>query len=189
MSRHFPRVFAAAPLLLALACASGPTPAAPPACDQLCLDGVAVAGLRLTLKQVFNATVQGGPAGAQDERYTCPLGGTAHVFGTATANAIQGATEVDLTYELEGCVLFDRDTEPKQNYRLASTGTVHQKGTLAVQPTATTAIGIQSEAVSIAGTVYDPPVPYDQQGCALVGSQNGNRLTGTVCGRDFATDL
>src|SRR5687768_12171688 len=101
------------PLAVLVSCTSGPEPGPPPPCDQLCLDGIAVAGMRLTLKQIFNQTLQGKPVGPQDFRYACPLGGTAHVFGTVASNAVQGATEVDLTYELEGCVLLDRDTEPK----------------------------------------------------------------------------
>ncbi len=120
---------------------------------------------------------QGGPVGPQDAKYTCPLGGTAHVFGTATSNAVQGATEVDLPYELEACVLLDRDTDPKNNYRLATTGTIRQVGTLAVQPTATTALGMRSDAVTITGTVYDPPVPYAEGLPAALqpGRQQGHR--------------
>ena len=178
-------------LLIAIvtACSSGPTPAPPPPCDQLCLDGIAVLGMRLTLKQIYNQTLQGKPVGAQDARYVCPLGGTAHVFGTATSNAIQGATEVDLTYVLEGCVLIDRDNDPKGNYHLTTTGTIKQVGTLAVQPTATTSLGMQSDAVTITGTVYDPPVPYEQKACPLRTAQDGSKVTGTLCGRDFSTAL
>jgi hypothetical protein len=176
-------------LAVVTACTSGPTPDPPPPCDQLCLDGIAVAGMRLTLKQIFNQTLQGKPVGAQDAHYDCPLGGTAHVFGTASSNAIQGATDVNLTYELDGCVLIDRDTDPKGNYHLTTTGQVKQVGTLAVQPTATTSIGTQSEAITVTGTVYDPPVPYEQKACKLLTTQDGNKLTGTICGRDFATTL
>jgi hypothetical protein len=178
-----------ATLVSLVCCTSEPTPEPPPPCDQLCLDGIAVAGMRLTLKQIFNQTVQGKPVGPQDFRYACPLGGTAHVFGTAVANAIQGATEVNLTYELEGCVLLDRDTEPKENYHLASTGKVTQVGTIAVQPTATTSLGMQSEAITVTGTVYDPPVPYELKACKLLTVQDGSKVTGTVCGRDFSTFL
>jgi len=176
-------------LLGVLACSSGPTPAPPPPCDQLCLDGVAMLGMRLTLKQIFNQTLQGGPVGPQDAHYVCPLGGTARVFGTATSNAVQGSTEIDLTYELDACVLLDRDTNPKGNYHLATSGTIKQVGTLAVQPTSTTALGMQSEALTITGTVYDPPVPYEQKACKLVSNQDGSKLTGTLCGRDFSTLL
>jgi hypothetical protein len=176
-------------IVLFAACSSGPTPAPPPPCDQLCLDGIAVLGMRLTLKQIFNQTLQGKPVGAQDARYACPLGGTAHVFGTATANAVQGATQVDLTYELEACVLINRDTDPKGNYHLTTTGTIKQLGTLAVQPTATTSLGVQSDAITIVGTVYDPPLPYEQKACKLLTQQDGNKVTGTLCGRDFSTTL
>lgn len=174
---------------LLLACTSGPTPSPPPQCDQLCLDGVAVLGMRLTLKQIFNQTLQGKPVGVQDKRYTCPLGGTARVVGTATSNAIQGATEVTLVYELDGCVLIARDTDPKSNYHLSTSGTVTQIGTIAVQPTATTSLGMKSDALTITGTVYDPPVPYEVTTCPLVSLQDGNTVTGTICGRDFSTTL
>jgi hypothetical protein len=178
-------------LLLAFvaACTEGPTPEPPPPCDQLCLDGIAVAGMRLTLKQIFNTTLQGKPVGPQDATYACPLGGTAHVFGTAASNAVQGSTEVNLTYVLDACVLLERDTEPRENYRLATTGTIKQIGTLAVQPTATTSLGLQSEALTIQGTVYDPPVPYEAKACKLLTVQDGSKVTGTVCGRDFTTVL
>lgn len=178
-----------APALGLLSCGSGPTPSPPPPCDQLCLDGIAVLGMRLTLKQIFNQTLQGGKVGKQDAKYVCPLGGTAHVFGTATSNPIQGATQVDLTYELDGCVLIGRDTDPKSNYHLTTSGTLKQLGTLAVQPTATTSLGLQSDAITITGTVHDPPVPYEQKACKLVTLQDGNKVTGTVCGRDFSTTL
>ena len=176
-------------LVIGGGCTSGPTPDPPPPCDQLCLDGIGVAALRTTLKQVFNATLQGAPVGNQDAKYTCPLGGSAHVFGTAKSNAIQGATEVDLTYELAGCVLLNQDTDPKQVYNVTSTGTVHQVGTFAVQPTATTSVGLSSDAVTITGTVYDPPDPYDAQTCKLQVVQDGNHIAGLVCDRSFASDL
>lgn len=176
-------------VLFLAACGSGPTPAPPPACDQLCLDGIGVAALRTTMKQIFNATLQGAAVGNQDAMYTCPLGGTAHVFGTAQSNAIQGATEVNLTYELNACVLLNQDTDPKQVYNVTSSGTVHQVGTFAVQPTATTSVGMESDSVTITGTVYDPPDPYDVESCKLTVAQDGNHLSGTVCDRTFAADL
>jgi len=125
----------------------------------------------------------------QDARYVCPLGGTAHVFGTASSNPVQGATEVSLTYELDACVLLARDTDPKGNYHLATTGTVKQVGTISVQPTATTSLGMHSDAITITGTVYDPPVPYEQKACKLAILQDGNKVSGTLCGRDFSTTL
>lgn len=176
-------------LLFLVACSSGPTPSPPPPCDQLCLDGIAVAGLRTTLKQVFNATLQGAAVGPQDAMYTCPLGGSAHVFGTAQSNAIQGATEVDLTYELNACVLLNQDTDPKQVYNVTSSGTIHQIGTFAAQPTATTSVGMTSDSVTITGTVYDPPDPYNATACKLAAAQDGNHIAGTVCDRMFASDL
>jgi hypothetical protein len=175
--------------LVASACTSGPTPEPPPPCDQICHDRIALRGVRETMKQIFNYTFQGKPVGMHDYSFPCPLGGKARIFGIATSNAVQGATEVDLTYELDGCVLLERDDKPEENYELKTTGTVRQKGILAVQPTATTALSIQSESVTVTGTVYDPPVPYEIAICPLALGQDGNKLTGKVCGRNVTIDL
>ncbi|MGH7283503.1 MAG: hypothetical protein ACRELY_18410, partial [Polyangiaceae bacterium] len=106
----------------------GPTPSSPP-CDQSCQDGVALRAFRETLKQVFNGALQGGPVGNQDVTYACaPLGGTAHVTGTATSNADVGTTSVNLTYVLDHCHYVAVDTDPNQNYDMTSTGTVTEVG-------------------------------------------------------------
>lgn len=183
-----------ATVALLLACGAcgaetGPEPDAPPPCDDKCRDAIAMRGMRETMKLVFNLTFQGKPVGMHDFSFPCPLGGKARIFGTATSNAIQGSTEVDLTYELEGCKLMQRDTDVAENYDLTVTGTVRQVGTLAVQPTATTALGITSEAMKVEGSVYDPPVPFVEPACAVRFVQNGSRLTGTLCGRLVTVDL
>ena len=38
-----------------------------------------------------------------------------------------------------------------------------------------------------AGTVHDPPLAYDAE-CPVELGQNGNLLTGKICGRDARTD-
>lgn len=126
------------------------------------------------MKLVFNLTFQGKDVGAHDFMVPCPLGGKARIFGTATSNATQGSTEINLTYELDGCTLLQRDEEPKENYRLVVGGTVRQTEILAVQPSATTALAISSGALTVNGTVYEPPVGFDAQACPLTLSQNGN---------------
>jgi hypothetical protein len=141
------------------------------------------------MKLVFNLTLQGKPVGAHDYLVPCPLGGQARIFGTAMSNATQGSTDVKLTYVLDGCTVLERDDEANENYRMVVSGTVQQEGVIAVQPSATTALSIKSDDVSLVGTVYDPPVPYEERGCAVVLSQDGSRLTGTLCGRDTTTDL
>ncbi len=176
-------------LLVACGADAGPTPDGPPPCDDKCRDGVAMRGMRETMKLVFNLTFQGKPVGAHDFGYPCPLGGKARIYGTATSNAIQGATEVDLTYVLEGCKLMQRDKDAGENYDLSVTGTVRQTGILAVQPTATTALGITGNAIKIEGTVYDPPIPLSEPACDLRFAQDGSRLTGTLCGRLVTIDL
>lgn len=179
----------AIPALTACASDVAAEPPPPPPCDQLCKDGIALRGMREIMKLVFNLTLQGKPVGAHDYTVPCPLGGAARVFGTATSNAVQGSTEVDLTYVIDGCTLLERDDDVKENYRLTVTGTLVQKGTLAVQPTSTTALGIKSDSVTVAGTIYDPPEPYEATACKAQLAQIGSKLTGLWCGRETTVDL
>ncbi|WP_205633879.1 hypothetical protein [Labilithrix luteola] len=185
-------MLAAAALLISLlgACgdSAGPSPPPPPPCDQACRDGSAIRAMRLTMKLAYNLTLQGEPVGAHDQTVSCPLGGSARIFGVATSNADQGTTDVDLTYVFDGCVTLEKDDTPKDNYRLALTGTVVQQGKLAVQPSATTALSIKSDAFSFAGTIYEPPADY-QESCPFLLMQDANRVVGTLCGRDASTTL
>jgi len=175
--------------LVAAACGSAATaPPKPPPCDEKCKDGVAIKALRETTKLAFNLTLQGKPVGTHDLTTPCPLGGAARVFGTATSNAVQGATEVKLTYVLTDCKYLFEDDDAEDNYSMTLTGTITQEGILAVQPTATSAIIMRSERMKMSGTVYDPPLEYAAE-CPVELGQNGNKLTGTICGRDAHTDL
>ena len=168
---------------------AGKTPTTPP-CDQTCRDQIGVSGTRQVLKLIYNLGLQGKPVGAQDASAPCPLGGSAQVSGTASSNAVQGSTVVQLTYVLDACVYTSVDpTTPAQNYSLTVTGTFTESGTLAVQPSSTTALGITGAGVSITGTVDDPPLMYDDESCALELQQNGNDLSGTVCGRPVGVSL
>ena len=175
-------------LLLLLGC-SGPDPEPSPPCEQKCQDGNALRALRETLKLAFNLTLQGNDVGAQDETTACPMGGAARVFGQATANAIQGAIEVDLTYQLMQCAYLQRDEDPPENYDMTLNGTVLQKGTIAVQPSVTTALNMSSEAMSFSGNVYDPPIEYQEDACSVVMGQNGNRVSGTICEREAGVNF
>ena len=187
-----------APVLLCLALGAAPTvagcgadvtpPPAPPPCEEECKDEIAIRALRETTKLAFNLTFQGKPVGSHDLVTPCPLGGGARVSGTASSNAIQGATEVKLTYVLLGCSYLFKDEDAKENYRMTLTGTMTQEGIIAVQPSATTALVMRSEKMTFAGTVHDPPIDYDAE-CPVELGQNGNVLTGTICGRDASTDL
>jgi hypothetical protein len=183
---------------------AGPSPTSP-SCDQSCQDSVALRGFRETLKQVFNGALQAQPVGAQDVTYACaPLGGTAHITGTATSNADVGSTSVSLTYVFDQCRYVAEDTDPKQNYDMSVTGVVVESGTIAVQPGSTTSLAITSEAVVLAGSVYSPPILYATDGgvsltdagdasiegaCAIQVSQDGNQLSGTICGRTAGVSL
>jgi hypothetical protein len=160
-----------------------------PPCDQLCQDQTGLRTMREAMKLVFNLTLQGKPVGMHDFTVPCPLGGKARIFGDAQSNATQGSTFVKLTYVLEACAVLQRDDKPKENYRMTVSGTIRQEGTIAVQPTATTALAMQSEDVTLTGTVYDPPIPYEAKSCAVVLQQMGSRLSGTLCGRATTTDL
>lgn len=187
--RRFGALILMVACVAACATSSAPDPPAPPPCDQLCRDQTALRTLRESMKLVFNLTLQGKPVGAHDYTVPCPLGGSARIFGVATSNATQGSTDVKLTYVLDGCTVLERDDEPKENYRMVVTGTVQQEGVIAVQPSATTALSMKSDDVSLVGTIYDPPVPYEERGCAVLLAQTGSRLAGVLCGRDAATDL
>ena len=179
-------LFALAHLFL-VACQDEPPE--PPPCHADCEDGIALRSLRETMKLVYNITLQGNPEGEQDESTLCPLGGRARVFGTATSNPVQGATEVELTYELAGCRYLELDDEPEETYEMTIDGTVTQSGVMAVQPTATTALLMRSESVTLDGNVFDPPRPFHGESCALEVAQSGNDLSGLFCGREVGVDL
>ncbi len=182
---------AAVLVLLLVACSSsvGNQPPPNPPCDQACQDTIAVRSVREGMKLIYNLTLQGKPVGPQDATVPCPLGGSAHVFGTATSNAVQGATNVDLTYVLDHCGYSQKDTDPKQTYTLTVNGTLTQKGTIAVQPSATTALVIGSDPLDVKGTVYEPAKDYDVAACKLALSQDGNQLSGQLCGRTVGVSL
>jgi hypothetical protein len=166
---------------------SQPAPAA--TCDAACRDRGAARALRATIKVVYNLTLQGNAVGEQDESTRCPLGGRARVSGVATSLAEQGATELAISYELEECAYLQRDDDVEGNYDTVISGTVTEQGTLAVQPTATTALIFESDSISIVGTVYDPPADYAEPDCALRLVQSGNSFDGSLCGRKVGLDL
>ncbi len=170
-------------------CGAGPRPAAPPACDQACQDGVALRGARSLMKLAYNTLLMGQKTGAQDAESKClPLNGaqgSVHVFGTANANADQGDSFVSLSYDFRACsYAAPPDPTADQNYSVTMTGLVTENGTISVQPTSTTALLIESDSLSLSGTVYDPPLDYSITGCALAVDQNGSGLAGTLCGRN-----
>jgi hypothetical protein len=200
------RGWLACSLFTVVACGAGPRPAPAPPCDQSCQDGVALLGLRTAMKLAYNFEVSTKPVGTQDGTAPCvsfdgTKGGTVHVFGYVTVNAVQGASMVKLlNYDFKNC-LYSAPPDPTadQNFSLTITGLVTETGTIAVQPTATTALQIQTavddstmlptDSLSIAGTVYDPPVDYAASNCALSVIQNGNDLSGAFCGRSAGTTL
>lgn len=178
-------------LLVLVACGgtTGKTPPPPPPCDQTCTDSIALRSFRETLKLAFNQTLQGQPVGAHDVTAPCPLGGTVRVTGTATSNAVQGATMVDLTYVLDHCGVPQKDTDPKHTYAMTFDGTVTEKGTIAVQPSATTSLVLGSDSMGLTGTVYDPPIDYAQPACKMALGQNGSQISGTMCDRAVGLTL
>jgi hypothetical protein len=171
-------------------CGAGPKPDPAPPCEAECQDGVALRGVRETLKLAFNLLVQGKPVGEQAGSTPClsydgSVGGSVRLSGTATSNAVQGSSFVDLVYDFDHCAY---STPPsvtaEQNYALVITGRIRQQGTLAVQPSSTTAVVMDSESLSVSGTVYDPAVEYQFVDCGLAIAQQGNRISGLLCGRD-----
>lgn len=139
--------------------------------------------MREMVKLAFNLTLQGKPVGDHDETIPCIRGGSARVFGRATSNPVQGATEVHLTYVLDSCAYVQNDVDAAENYDMTLTGTIIQDGVLAVQPTATTALRFTSESLTWSGTVSDPPTPYEAPACVVDLQQNGNLVAGMLCGR------
>lgn len=181
--------------MLVIACVvscggSGGGSSTTPSCDTACRDGVALLALRLAIKTVYNTKLQGGPVGTQNAGTMCQLPtGSAMVSGTASSNPDQGTTTVNLTYVFHNCVYSQIDSDPTQTYNLTLDGTVTEVGTIAVQPSSTTALEFTSSAFSFSGSVYGPPIDYVQKGCALQLGQNGNNVSGTLCGRDAGTTL
>jgi hypothetical protein len=193
------RVLASLVTVVGLGCSGGASPSSP-ACDGACRDGVALRAVRQTLKQVFNGAIQAMPVGPQDQMYACtPFGGSAHITGTATSNPNVGTTTVSLTYVLDHCHYIASDTDPAQNYDLTVTGTVMEARVIAVQPGTSTSLTITSEALTLSGSVYSPPLPYPDSAatadggaasaCPLRLAQNGNQLSGTICGRTAGLTL
>jgi hypothetical protein len=174
--------------LLIMACGAEDPPGAQ-SCDEVCQDRSAARALRETLKVIYNLTLQGKPVGEQDFVSDCPLGGTARVLGVAFSNPIQGANEVDLVYLLENCAYLQRDDEPEESYDTIITTAVSQKGIMAVQPTATTALIFESDALIIDGSVFDPAIGYSKADCSIRLAQNGDRLSGSWCGRAISLEL
>jgi hypothetical protein len=43
---------------------------------------------------------------------------------------------------------------------------------------------MKSTSLSLAGTVFDPPLPYQASDCVVQLSQSGNTVTGLVCERE-----
>ena len=88
---------------------------------------------------------------------------------------------------LVGC--SDPADEPEESYEMTIDGTITQSGTMAVQPSATTALLMQSDSMSLHGDVYDPPRDFDEDDCLVDVAQNGNDLSGMFCGREAGVDL
>ncbi len=172
-----------------LSCSSSAPGPEPVPCGEACQDRVAVRAVREMTKLAYNLLLQGNPVGPQSELAPCPLGGLIAIDGTATSNASQGATEVDLVYQFDGCHHLEVGGDPEETYEMTLTGGLSQRGTLAVQPSATTALLLSSDAMTMDGTVHDPPIEYHAPDCPLSLAQDGNRLSGLVCDREVGLDL
>ena len=113
----------------------------------------------------------------------CPRGGAARIAGDAWADGAQGTTIVDLQYTFSDCGYLQVDTAPSRAYHVTVSGAVSQDGVIAVQPSATTALLMTSESVTVTGEVYDPPIAYEAAACVLKIGQDGNDVAGELCGR------
>jgi hypothetical protein len=178
----------AACLALTNGCA-GKAPAAPPPCDQLCKDNIALRSLRETMRWIYNQRLPGRPVGMQDASADCIMNGTimngtVQITGDAGSNPDQGATIVDLSFVFNACYYAPfKNATHDRNYAMTLTGTVTESGILSQQPTSTTSLIIRGDDFSFEGTVDDPAVDYRETGCAVDVAQNGNAVSGTICGR------
>jgi hypothetical protein len=169
-------------------CGAGAKPAPAPPCEEECQDGVALRALRTMMRFAFNAAVAGKPVGAQDETLPClPSGsgvGSVRVFGDAESNPEQGASFLTLSYDFRNCSYSaPPDPTADQNYSVTLTGLIGERGTLSQQPTSITALLIQSDSVTLTGSVYDPALDYSASNCELSVDQNGSAVSGLMCGR------
>lgn len=176
-------------LSLAGSCSAVDAAPEPVPCDQACRDAVALRAVREMCKLMYNLTLQGKPVGAQDRTAPCPKGGTVHVFGEATSNASQGATEVKLTYEFAGCGYQQKDSDANKSYDVVVTGAISQEGILSAQSSTTTALIMKSSQMTVTGQVHDPAQAYEADRCYLEMTQNGSHVSGKICGRDAGLDL
>jgi hypothetical protein len=175
---------------LATGCGASKAPEPPPACGRDCQDNIALRALRETTRFLYNRHLQGKPTGPQDVSAACPLGvGTIHIAGDAMSDASLGTTRVNLTYEFDKCATRAINATPERNYALLLSGTLVEHGLL-VMGTGTTAVDFTADMMSFVGTVYDPEQVYNEEppvdagpDCAVHASQNGNNVTGDVCGR------
>jgi hypothetical protein len=171
-----------ATVALALGC-GGKAPPPPAACDQACQDGIALRSLRVAMRLAFNLEVASKPVGMQEVMVPCPPSGNVHIVGDAESNALLGTSQVNLTYTITDCLVpAPQSTTPERNYSLKLNGVVTEAGTLAMGGP-TTALMFTGTGVGFSGTVYDPPVHYEEMGCTVQATQDGNNVTGTVCDR------
>ena len=177
----------------------GGSSAAPaPACDAACQDAIAFRALRDAIKFVYNIMLAGNPVGEQDAGSACPFGGgDVRVSGEAVSDASQGTTHIPfppgLTYVFDHCGYLEQDSDPSRTFTITLTGTITESGEIAAQSTSTTALKFDSDSMSLTGAVSSPAIPYsanaDGGACAITLTQNGNDLSGTLCGRPVGLAL
>jgi hypothetical protein len=106
-----------------------------------------------------------------------------HIVGEVESNAMLGTSQVNLTYTFTDCQNpSPKSTTPERNYNLTMNGAVSENGMLAMGGP-TTSLVLMGTGIGFSGTVYDPAVDYSQKDCELSGNQDGNNVTGTLCGR------
>jgi hypothetical protein len=158
-----------------------PTHYEPPVCTQECQDYLVGLGMADTIWLLYNQNVA-GKAAMVDTTARCPLGGSAHIRGTATGN--QGITSVQLTYELSGCVNSD------STYELTFDGTVEQNGTFDGEDFSS--VTFTSSALACSGALMLLDDPAIDESCALSVTQEqsttADTLDGRVCGRSFSSE-
>jgi hypothetical protein len=167
----------------------GNAPAPPATCDQACMDGIALRGLRAGMRFAFNFAIATKPVGKQDVMAPCIPSGSVHIVGDAESNAMLGTSQIDLTYTMTDCKIpAPQSTTPDRNYNLIVNGVVNEKGELAMGGPTTALVFTGMGLIFTGSKVYDPPQDYDEPKpmeppCTLSASQDGNNVAGTLCGR------
>jgi hypothetical protein len=157
----------------------------PPKCHQTCQDYLTGYAVSSTVWFLYNQNIPGLPGGSVDVSVACPLGGTAHITGTATGS-VDGTTTVHLMFELAAC----RNTAAR--YSLTFDGIISMDGNFNTGTSGAaefTAVAFASDELAISGTLKYLDDPKVDETCAVQQTQGTEgELQGQVCDREFSSE-